>query len=96
MGDGAFSCCKGDRMRFPNLVWAIAHKRLAHYQAAVAVGMGESKFSRAINGRVEFTSQERAKIAELLGFSEAWLFQEIMPPPVDGEAQPLRSVPASS
>lgn len=82
-------------MKFPNLAWAIAHRRFAQYEVGDAIGKRESAFSRAVNGRVEFTSQERAKIAGLLGFPEAWLFQEIVPPPID-DAQPLRSVPVSS
>ena len=42
---------------------------------------------------MEFTFEERAKITKLLGFPEAWLFQEIVPPPVDCEAERLE-VPA--
>lgn len=78
-------------MKFPNLSWAIAHRRLPHYEAAVAVGMGESKFSRAMNGRIEFTAGERQKIADFLGYQVEWLFQEVSPP-VDCEVQALRSV----
>ncbi len=80
-------------MKFPNLAWAIAHRRLAQYEVADAIGMRESAFSRAINGRVEFTSQERARITKLLEFPEPWLFQEIVRPPVDCEAERLE-VPA--
>lgn len=77
-------------MKFPNLAWAIARRRLPHYEAAVAVGMGESKFSRAMNGRIEFTADERARITKLLGFPEPWLFQEIVPPHVDCEVERQR------
>ena len=73
-------------MRFSNLSWAIARRRLPHYEAAVAVGMGESKFSRALNGRIEFTAGERQKIADFLGYPVEWLFQELTPP-VDSEQQ---------
>ncbi len=74
-------------MKFPNLAWAIAHRRFAQYEVGDAIGKRESAFSRAVNGRVEFTSQERAKIALLLGFPQAWLFQEIVPPRVDCEVE---------
>jgi hypothetical protein len=53
--------------------------------------MGESKFSRAMNGRIEFTAGERQKIADFLGYQVEWLFQEVSPP-VDCEVQALRSV----
>ena len=76
-------------MKFPNLAWAIAHQRLAQYEVGDAIGKRESAFSRAVNGRVEFTSQERARIAELLGFPEPWLLQEIVPPPVECEGKRL-------
>ena len=62
-------------MKFPNLAWAIAHRRFAQYEVGDAIGKRESAFSRAVNGRVEFTSEERAKITKLLGFPEPWLFQ---------------------
>lgn len=76
-------------MKFPNLAWAIAHRRFAQYEVGDAIGKRESAFSRAVNGRVEFTSQERAKIALLLGFPEPWLFQQIVPPRVDCEVERL-------
>ncbi len=74
-------------MKFPNLAWAIAHRRFAQYEVGDAIGKRESAFSRAVNGRVEFTSEERAKIAVLLGFPETWLFQEIVPPPLGSKQQ---------
>jgi hypothetical protein len=33
-----------------------------------------------VNGRVEATPIEKARIAKLLGFNEAWLFRAIVPP----------------
>ncbi len=78
-------------MKFPNLAWAIAHRRFAQYEVGDAIGKRESAFSRAVNGRVEFTPQERAKIADFLGYPVEWLFEEVSPP-VDCEAQALRSV----
>lgn len=81
-------------MKFPNLSWAIARRRVPHYEAAVAVGMGESKFSRAMNGRFEFTADERQKIGDFLGYPVEWLFQEVSPP-VDCEVRSLRSAAAA-
>ena len=78
-------------MKFPNLAWALARRRVPHYEAAVGIGMGESKFSRAMNGRNAFTAEERQKIADFLRYQVEWLFQEVSPP-VDCEAQALRSV----
>ena len=83
-------------MKFPNIHWALSERRIAQFQLADAIGWGESKFSRALSGRVEFTPEERMKIAEVLGFPEPWIFQEVVPPRLDGEAQPLGSVPVSS
>ena len=76
-------------MKFPNLAWAMRQRRLAGYEVGQVVGKRASAFSRAGNGLVEFTSEERAKIAVLLGFPEPWLFQEIVPPRVDCETERL-------
>jgi hypothetical protein len=67
-------------MRFPNLSWAIAECRLAHYQAATAVHMSESKFSRCLSGRACFSAQEQEKLATALGYPVTWLFQKASPP----------------
>jgi len=67
-------------MRFPNLLWAIEDARLRHYELAARVGMETSRFSRCLRGRFDFTRDQRAKIANLLGFPEAWLFASPMPP----------------
>lgn len=83
-------------MKFPNVIWAASHRGLAQYKLAAIAGMGESRLSRCLSGRFEFEPSERLKIAETLGYPVNWLFQEIVPPPVDGEAQPLSSVSASS
>ena len=79
-------------MKFPNLAWAIAHRRLAQYEVGDAIGKRESAFSRAVNGRVDFTSEERQKIADFLGYQVEWLFQEVSPP-VDCEVEHLE-IPA--
>jgi hypothetical protein len=67
-------------MKFPNLVWAIGECRLAHYQAAAEAGVSETRFSRCLSGRAEFSQQEKEKLATFLAYPVAWLFQEIIPP----------------
>lgn len=69
-------------MQFPNVAWATSQKRIAHYQLAAIVGMSESRFSRALNGRADFTSDEREKIADALNFPVDWLFREVVLPPL--------------
>ena len=67
-------------MQYPNLAWAIAVRNSTHYATAAAVGLSESRFSRAMNGRVRFSTEERKRIARLLGYPERWLFTEARPP----------------
>jgi hypothetical protein len=67
-------------MKFPNLIWAIGRQRWTHYQTASAVGMSESRFSRCLTGRFEFSQEECAKLAAVLQYPQAWLFREIVPP----------------
>jgi hypothetical protein len=67
-------------MKFPNLVWAIRDHRMRHYQAAAKAGMSESRFSRCLIGRTEFSSEEQRKIGRCLGYPATWLFQEVSPP----------------
>jgi hypothetical protein len=66
-------------MKFPNLLWAIANYG-AQYELARAIGCSESRFSRCLSARSDFTAVERAALARTLGFSEAWLFQPVKPP----------------
>jgi hypothetical protein len=67
-------------MKFTNLIWAIAQQHRAHYQAAAEGGMSESRFSRCLSGRAEFSDEERRKLSVFLGYPETWLFQEVSPP----------------
>ncbi len=67
-------------MKYTNLVWAIKACRSTQYRVAAASDMGESAFSRALNGIAEFTPEQRQKIAGALGYPECWLFQEVRPP----------------
>jgi hypothetical protein len=81
-------------MKFPNLVWAIRNHRMAHYQAAAKADMSESRFSRCLSGRAEFSSEERRKIGNCLGYPETWLFKEVSLPseaPLFGDLLPDRS-----
>jgi hypothetical protein len=75
-------------MKFPNLVWAVAQRRLPHYRVAAAARMSESRFSRCLAGRLEFSPRERQTIAKVLGFPTWWLFKQVEPPP-SGEAEPM-------
>jgi hypothetical protein len=67
-------------MRYPNLNWAIAEKRLPHYEFATRVGMDASRFSRCLHGRFDFTTEEKLRISKELGYPETWLFAHPTPP----------------
>jgi hypothetical protein len=71
-------------MRFPNLAWALCYQRLQHFRFAELIGVNEARFSRGLNGRLEFTPAERERISKMLGFSETWLFAEPCPPRIGG------------
>lgn len=68
-------------MKFPNLWWAIAERGLAHYQVAAEVGMSETRFSRCLSGRADFSQEERVSLATYLGYETGWLFQEVIRAP---------------
>jgi len=67
-------------MRYPNLVWAIEKKRLAHYEVAAQVKIERTRFSRCLHGLTEFAPHEMTRIGEELGYSAEWLFIEPKPP----------------
>ncbi len=67
-------------MKFPNLAWAGSQARLANYQVAAVARMSESRFSRCLAGRLEFSADERARLAAHFGYPEYWLFQQVHPP----------------
>ena len=69
-------------MRFPNLIWAIRDRRLAHYELAQRAGMEPSRFSRCLTGRLDFAPYKRKRISQILGFDERWLFCEPVPEPL--------------
>jgi transcriptional regulator with XRE-family HTH domain len=66
-------------MKFPNLAWAI-RKRGSQFQFAAQIGESESWVSRRLTGRVEFTAEERRRVARTLGLPVDWLFQTPEPP----------------
>lgn len=74
-------------MKFPNLSWAIANRHLAHYEIAALAGMSEARLSRGLKGRKPFSALEQQKLAMCLGYEEAWLFQELVPPPSSRETR---------
>jgi len=59
---------------FVNLISALRAKGVRGYEAARKAGMTETKLSRALHGRAEYSLAERQRIAELLGLNEAWLY----------------------
>lgn len=67
-------------MKFPNLLWAIEERRLAHYELASRIKMDASRFSRCLRGRFDFAPHERQRVAEVLGYPESWLFTKPAPP----------------
>jgi len=66
---------------FPNLLFAIAERRLAHYELCSQVGIERTRFSRCLNGLDGFSFKEKQRITESLGYSSDWLFKKIQPPP---------------
>ncbi len=66
-------------MKFPNLVWAISTVG-AQWEFAVGIKRSESWLSRRLNGRFEFSPEDRKTVAQALGYPEGWLFEEIAPP----------------
>jgi hypothetical protein len=67
-------------MKYPNLVWAIEKKRLAHYELSAQVKIERTRFSRCLHGAAEFAPHEMTRIGEVLGYSVQWLFSEPKPP----------------
>jgi hypothetical protein len=57
-------------MKFPNLVWAAGQNRWAHYQIAAFADMSESRFSRCLSGRADFSSEEQRKLSMLSGIPQ--------------------------
>jgi transcriptional regulator with XRE-family HTH domain len=67
-------------VKFPNIAYAADVRGLAQYQLASNARMSESRLSRCMNGRSEFSDDERERISAALGFDESWLFERPSPP----------------
>lgn len=67
-------------MKFPNLIWAAGQRRLPHYEVAAAADMSESRFSRCLTGRAEFSTEEQRRLAIFLDYPIHWLFEKVSPP----------------
>jgi hypothetical protein len=63
---------------YAHLKAAIKHCGLLHGDVAKVICKSEAQFSNLINGKAEFAPHEKTRIAELLGFSESWLFQPLV------------------
>jgi transcriptional regulator with XRE-family HTH domain len=66
-------------MKFPNLEWAICQQG-SQFRFAAALGESESWLSRRLNGRGEFTQEDRNRVAQVLGYPCGWLFAMPSPP----------------
>jgi len=66
-------------MKYLNLAWAIRQQG-SQFRFAARLGESESWLSRRLTGRLQFTADERARVANALGYSAEWLFQEPQPP----------------
>jgi transcriptional regulator with XRE-family HTH domain len=66
-------------MKYLNLAWAI-RQRGSQFRFALLLGESESWLSRRLTGRVDFSQEERDRVAQALGFPAEWLFQQPTPP----------------
>jgi hypothetical protein len=81
-------------MKFPHVAWAASQRNLAHYRVAESANMSESRFSRCLSGRADFSTEERRKISVCLGFPISWLFEEVSPPGTGPRIQSVLVGPA--
>jgi hypothetical protein len=66
-------------MLFPNLVWAISQLG-TRYRFASGLGVSESWLSHRLTGRLKFSTEDRERIANTLGYPCDWLFAKPSPP----------------
>ena len=66
-------------MNFPNISVALRLRRVTQYELASRMGISESRLSRCLAGRYLFTENEIARIVEMLGFEQSWLFEQPAP-----------------
>lgn len=91
----AIGCSLGRYIIFPNLFFAISQQRLTHYRFCDGVKIDPTRFSRCLNGRLDFSASEKERIAEALAYPSDWLFQEIKPPPQVSSVKKREMVEAS-
>jgi transcriptional regulator with XRE-family HTH domain len=73
-------------MKYLNLAWAIRQQG-SQFRFALRLGESESWLSRRLTGRVEFTTEERNRVACALTYPAEWLFATPNPPSRDAAAQ---------
>ena len=73
---------------FPNLISLLVSRGILQYVLARDAKITETRFSRCMRGRLQFTQQERERIARKLDVDAAWLFQEVEPPAARPAARP--------
>ena len=67
-------------MRWPNLCWVLAERRIAHHQIAALLGVSEPTVTRKLAGRSELLPYERSRLSEYLGYRVEFLFMEMAIP----------------
>ena len=77
-------------MKFPHVRYASFLRGMTQQQLACSVGMSAARMCRCERGIQEFTSEERARIAQFLRFDEGWLFER----PKPRLSKPLENSPA--
>ena len=65
-------------MKYLNLAWAIRQQG-SQFRFALQLGESESWLSRRLTGRVDFSPEDRKRVAQALGYPEPWLFQTTTP-----------------
>jgi transcriptional regulator with XRE-family HTH domain len=77
-------------MKYLNLAWAI-RQRGSQFRFALLLGESESWLSRRLTGRVDFTAEERDRVAQALGYPADWLFQAPSPPTSTQIGEPIHA-----
>ena len=74
-----------------NIKAALAEHRITQYEAAQRLGISDTRLSRIVRGRIEATTEEKRKLAQLLELPIQFLFSGPAPVPSQAEAQPAKS-----
>jgi hypothetical protein len=75
-------------MKFPHLIWALGNFG-PRYKFAASIGYSETWLSRRLAGRLDFSAEERDRLAAVLGYPASWLFEEPTPPTQRKEPSPI-------